>query len=99
MARASLRTASIFCLAIWVAVWLLFLLIRFAPLDIRLIPGVGPVMLIALVVAFLAPLVATGFAAAAIVRQPGAPLNWLSLGCGIAALFGQAFIFFSSKWL
>jgi hypothetical protein len=39
MSKVSLRTASIACLAIWVATWLLFLLMRLSPLDIRSIPG------------------------------------------------------------
>jgi hypothetical protein len=34
----------------------LFLLIRFSPLDIKVIPGAGGIMLIALAVAFLAPI-------------------------------------------
>ena len=99
MARALLRTASISCVAIWVTVWLLFLLMRFSPFDIRGIPGIGVVMLAALAVAFLAPIVATGLAGAALVRQPRVPLNWLTLGCAIAALLGQGLLFLTSRWL
>jgi len=99
MAKASLRTASIYCLALWVAIWLLFLTLRFSFFDIRVIPGIGPVMLVALVVALLAPIVAAGLAAAALVRQPRAPLNWLTLGCAIAALVGQMFLFLVTRWL
>jgi|SRR5882762_1032632 len=99
MAKVSLRTASISCLAIWVAIWLLFLLMRLSPFDIRDIPGVGVVTLIALVVALVAPIVATGLAGAALVRQPRAPLNLLTFGCAIAALFGQVFLFLISSWL
>lgn len=99
MAKASLRTASISCLAIWVAVWLLFLLMRLSPLDIRGIPGAGMVALGALAVALFAPIVATGLAGAALVRQPRVPLNWVTFGCAIATLFGQAFLFLSSMWL
>jgi hypothetical protein len=99
MGKASLRTASISCLAIWAAVWLLFLLMRFSPLDIRGIPGIGILMLVALGVALLAPIVATGLAGAALVRQPRMPLNWLTLGCAIAALFGQGLLFLISRWL
>lgn len=97
--KAPLRSASISCLAIWAAVWLLFLLIRFSPLDIRIIPGIGMFMLTALAVALLAPIVASGLAGAALVRQPRVPLNWLTLGCAIAALFGQGALFLVSKWL
>src|SRR4051794_6122552 len=99
MVKASLRTVSIACLAIWAAVWLLFLLMRFSPLDLRRIPGIGMLMLAALGVALLAPIAASGFAGAALVRQPRAPLNWLTLGCAIAALFGQGLLFLMTKWL
>jgi hypothetical protein len=99
MVKASLRTASISCLAIWAAVWLLFLFMRLSPLDIRSIPGIGMVMLVALGVALLAPIVATGLAGAALVRQPRVPLNWLTLGCAIAALFGQGLLFLNSRWM
>ena len=94
-----MRTASIYCLAIWAAIWLLLLLIRLSPLDIRIIPGIGPVMLIALVVALIAPIVAMGIAGAALVRQPRAPVNWLILGCAIAALLGQVILFTMMRWL
>jgi hypothetical protein len=99
MAKVSLRTASISCLAIWVGIWLLFLLMRLSPLDIRNIPGVGMVMLIALLVALVAPMAATGLAGAALVREPRAPLNWLTFGFAIAALLGQVFLFLISSWL
>jgi hypothetical protein len=94
-----LRTASIYCLAIWAAVWLLFLAIRLSPLDIRIIPGIGPVMLIALVVALVAPIVAIGLAGTAVVRWPRTPLNWMVLGCAIAALLGEAILFAVTRWL
>jgi len=99
MAKASLRTASIYCLALWVAIWLLFLLMRLSPFDIRVIPGIGIVMLTALAVALVAPIVAAGLAGAALVRQPRAPLNLLTFGCAIAALVGQWFLFLISRWL
>ena len=99
MAKTSLRTTSIYCLAIWAAIWLLFLLIRISPIDIRVIPGIGPLMLLALIVALVAPVVATGVAGAAIVRQPRVPLNWLTFGCAIAAFLGQVHLFMSSRWL
>jgi hypothetical protein len=56
---------------------------RLSPLDIRNIPGIGMIMLTALLVAMVAPIVATGLAGAALVREPRAPLNWLTLGCAI----------------
>jgi hypothetical protein len=99
MAKVSLRTASVSCLAIWVAIWLLFLLIRLSPLDIRNIPGIGMVMLTALVVALVAPIVATGLAGAALLRSPRAPLSVLTFGCAIAALLGQVHLFLISRWL
>jgi len=99
MAKSSLRTVSISCLAIWAAVWLLFFVMRFSPLDIRVIPGIGMIMLGALGVALLAPIVAIGLACAASVRQPRVPLNWITLGCAIAALFGQGLLFLITRWL
>ena len=99
MAKLSLRSASISCLAIWAAIWFLFLLIRFSTLDIRNIPGIGMFMLIALAIALVAPLVATGLAGAALVREPRVPLNLLTFGCAIAALLGQVFLFLISTWL
>ena len=99
MGKASLRTASISCLAIWAAVWISFLSIRFSSFDIRAIPGIGILMLVALGVALLAPIAATGLAGVALVRQPRVPLNWLTLGFAIAALLGQGLLFIISRWL
>jgi membrane protein DedA with SNARE-associated domain len=99
MAKIALRTASIYCLAPWAAIWLLFLLMRLSPLDIRIIPGIGPAMLIALIVALMAPIVATGIAGAALVRQPRVSLNWVLLGCAITALIGQWILFTITRWL
>jgi len=98
-AKASLRNASLCCLAIWAAVWLLFLVMRFTPFDIREIPGIGPIMLAALGVALLAPVTAIGLAGAALVRQPRASLNWLALGCALTAMFGQGLLFIVTRWL
>jgi hypothetical protein len=39
------------------------------------------IMLIALAVALVAPIVATGLAGAALVREPRVPLNLLTFGC------------------
>jgi hypothetical protein len=99
MTKTSLRTASLCCLTIWAAVWLLFLVMRFSPLDIRNIPGIGTIMLVALGVVLLAPIVAAGLAGAALVRKPRLTLDWLTLGCAIAALLGQALLFFITRWM
>jgi hypothetical protein len=99
VAKTSLQTASIYCLVVWAAVWCLFMLIRFTHLDIRIIPGIGPVMLVALVIAVLAPVVAIGIAGTAIIRQPRVRLNWLMLGCAVTALVGEAFLFAATQWL
>ena len=99
MAKASFRAASIYLLAVWAAIWLLFLLMRLSSFDIRVIPGIGPIMLIALMVALVAPIVATGIAGAALVRRPRVPVNWLILGCAVAALLGQAILFTATRWL
>lgn len=99
MPKSSLRTASIYCLVLWVAIWLVFLSIRLSWFDIRVIPGIGPIMLTALVVALVAPIVATALAGAALVRQPRVLPNLLTLGCAIAALLGQAALFLFSRWM
>jgi hypothetical protein len=94
-----LQAASLSCLAIWAAIWLLFLVLRLSALDIRNVPGIGSIMLVALAVVLLAPIVATGLAAAALARQPRVPKNWLIFGFATAALFGQVSLFLSSRWL
>jgi hypothetical protein len=99
MAKVSLRKASIACLAIWLAIWLVFLLMRLSPLDFRNIPGIGMILPIALAVALVAPVVATVLAGAALARQPRVPLNLLTFGCAIAALVGQVFLFLITRWL
>jgi hypothetical protein len=99
MARASLRTASTCCLALWAAIWFLFLVMRLSPLDIRSIPGIGMFMLIALAIALVAPIVAIGLAGVALLRQPRALPNLLTFGCAIAALCGQVLLFLVSRWL
>lgn len=99
LAKDSLRTAAIYCLAIWVGVWLLFLLIRFSRLDIRVVPGAGPFMLSALAASFLAPVVASALAVASSIRRPRVLASWLLLGCVLVALFVQALVFLNSRWL
>lgn len=97
--KAPLRSAALICLAVWAAVWLLFLLLRFSSLDVRYIPGVPLILLGALAASFLAPIVALGLAAAALLRQPRVLLNLLTLAGAAAALVVQALVFSSSRWL
>jgi hypothetical protein len=99
MAKMSLRKASIYCLLIWAVIWLMFLMIRFSSFDIRVLPGIGPIMLIALIVALLAPVAATVLAGAALVRQPRAALNWLIFVGAIVVLLGQTHLFMISRWM
>jgi membrane protein DedA with SNARE-associated domain len=77
----------------------MFFSMRFSSFDIRVIPGIGMIMLVALGTALLAPIVAIGLAGAALIRQPRLPMNWLTLVCAIAAFFGQAFLFLITKWM
>ena len=98
-AKASLQTWSIYCLVIWAAIWLMFMLMRFSPFDIRVIPGIGIVLLGSLVVALLAPLVAAVLAAAALFRGPRTWLTLLTLACAIAVLFGQLLLFSMTGWM
>ena len=99
MTKISLRSTSIACLVIWLAIWVLFLLMRFSPFNFTTIPGAGIILLSTLAIALLAPIVAAGLAAAALIRQPRLPLNWLVLGCAFAALFGQALLFLITRWM
>ena len=99
MPGKSLRIAAVYCLAIWVAVWVVFMAIRFLPVDIRVIPGIGPIMLLALVVALAAPVVAAVAAGASVIREPRARLNWLTLGAALCVLFGQVMLFAATKWM
>ena len=96
---SSWRSASIACIAIWAAIWLFFLIVRFSTFDTRQIPGIGPVMLLLLVAAVITPLAATVLAVIAAIKQPTVSLNWIALGCAIAVLSGQAMLFASSRWL
>jgi hypothetical protein len=75
------------------------MLIRFSGLDIRVIPGIGPIMLVALGVAVVGPIVAIGIAGFALILRPHATLNWLILGCAVAACLAVGFIFSATKWL
>jgi len=99
MSKLLLRNASIFCLAVWVAIWFLFLSIRFSSFDIRSIPGIGPVMLVALCAALLAPVAAIFLAAAALIRQPREPLDWLAIAFAVAIFLGQGLLFSATSWL
>ena len=75
------------------------MLIRFSGFDIRVIPGIGPIMLVALGVAVICPIVAIGIAGFALILRPRAALNWLILGCAVAACFVVGFIFSATRWL
>ncbi len=99
MAKAALRTASIVCLVIWAAIWLLFILLRLSSLDIRNIPDAGKVVFIALAVALLTPIAATGLAGAALALHPRVPRDRLVLGWAVGAFFGQVFLFLITRWL
>jgi hypothetical protein len=94
-----LRNASVACLGIWALIWLVFLLLRIAPIDIRNIPGIGGIMLGALAIALLAPVAAAGFALAALARQPKVRLNWVMLAGAVAVLVGQGFVFLMTRWM
>jgi hypothetical protein len=99
VAKTALRTASTVCLAIWAVIWLLFLLLRLSPLDIRSIPGASRFLLTALAIALLAPIAATGLAGAALALHPRVPRDRLVLGWAVAAFFGQVFLFLIARWL
>ncbi len=98
MRKLSLRNISIFCLVVWATIWLLFLMIRFSSFDIRVVPGIGPIMLTALCTALLAPVAAIVLGGAAVIRQPGISLNWLALASAVAAFVGQGILFLVTRW-
>ncbi|HEY2274158.1 MAG TPA: hypothetical protein VGH61_01520 [Steroidobacteraceae bacterium] len=79
MTKISPRAASLLCVGIWAAVWLLFLLLRLSSLDVRNIAGAAGILLGALVLSVLAPIVAVGLAAAALVRGPRMPVPQLTV--------------------
>ena len=99
VAKASLRTASIYCLVVWAAVWCLFVLIRFTGFDIRVIPGIAPLMLVALVLSVIGPVVAIGLIGVALIQRPRAAVSWMILGGAVAACIAVGFIFAATKWL
>lgn len=95
----TLRSGAIACLAVWLAIWVFFMLVRFSHFDIRQIPGIGPVMLLLLAAASATPLAGSILALLAVIQRPSVPLNWITLVCGVAALVGQAILFAASKWM
>lgn len=99
MTKVPLRTASIWCLAIWAAMWCLFILIRVFGFDIRIIPGIGPILLGALAVAIFAPVIAVGIAATSLIRRPRTAVSWLILGCAVAACLAVGYILAATRWL
>ena len=99
MSRISIRAAAIWCLAIWAAVWCFFMVIRLSGFDIRIIPGIGPLMLVALAISVLAPVVAVGIAGASLIKRPRTVASWLILGCAVAACIIVAYIFEATRWL
>ena len=99
MAKLTLRTASIWCLAIWAAVWCLFMLIRFSGIDIRVIPGIGPIMLVALVISIIGPAVAIVIVGVSLIRRPRSALSWLILASAVVACFAVVGIYTAMKWL
>jgi hypothetical protein len=99
MAKTILRAASVSCLAIWVVIWLAFLVMRLSPVDIRHIPDIGIIMLTAFAVAMASPILAAALSAAVLVRHPRAPRDLLIFVCAIAALLGQGFLFLITRWL
>lgn len=99
MNKWSLRNLSVLCLALWAAIWFVFLSIRFSSFDVRIVAGIGPIMLAMLVIALLAPVAAIVFAGTSLLRQPRMPLNWLALACAVAVFLGQGVLFAVSRWL
>jgi membrane protein DedA with SNARE-associated domain len=53
----------------------------------------------ALVIAFFAPMAAVLLAVGALIRQPRVAVNWVTLGCAAAVVFGQAMLFLVTRFL
>lgn len=98
-AKSPLRKAAIACIAVWVVIWVVFMLIRFSHVDVRVMPGVGPVLLMLLAAAGILPLAAAVLAVIAAIQQPKEPLSWMTLGGAIAVLCGQAVMFMANRWM
>jgi uncharacterized membrane protein (DUF441 family) len=92
------RTAM-YCLAVWLAVWAFFLAIRFSGLDARDLPAAGPLLLLCLAYAVLAPIAAGALSLVALIRQPRVRLGWIALALAIIAFVGQGAVFMATKWL
>jgi hypothetical protein len=86
-------------LAIWVAIWIIFMLIRFSSFDIRTVPGAGPILLFMLVASGILPLATSVLAVVSAIQKPKDMLSWITLVCSVAALLGQAALFAAQKWM
>jgi hypothetical protein len=79
--------------------WMMFLVMSMAHLNIRRLPAAGTFILIALAIALLAPVVATALAGVALAREPWAMANRLTFACAGSALVGQVVLFLGSSFL
>jgi hypothetical protein len=99
MAKTLLRTAAFAALVLWALIWVLFMGVRFSSLDVAALPVFHVLLPLALVCVLLAPVMAVGLAAAALIWKPRLLKDWIALGCAVAAVFGQTFLFLVSRWL
>ncbi len=99
MSHASLRSAAWTCLAIWAAIWVFFLGLRFSSLDVRDVPGVRKILLPAFAVSLFAPILATGLTVLALIRQPRLSLNWFLLGCAVIVVIADVLFALIATWM
>lgn len=99
MARNWLRSAALICIALWVAIWLVFIGVRLSSFDVSQHPSLGRLALILLLTVLMAPLLAIGFGIAAVLQRPAVLSNWITLACAGAALVLQTLLFLVTRWM
>lgn len=99
MMPTRLRRASLVCLAVWLVIWVLWMVMRFLPVDGRGIPGIGPFLLASLVGIFVAPLLSAGLAVICLIRRDRRPADWVVLAVSLAIIPGEMMVFQATAWL
>ncbi len=94
-----MRKAAIACVGAWAGIWVVFMLIRFSGLDVRAIPGAGPILLLLFAASGILPLAASVLALVATIQDPKVRSNWIALAAAVAILCIQAFLFTANKWM
>jgi hypothetical protein len=75
------------------------MLLRHSTLHFDDHPSVARVVLVAFVVALLAPIIAMALAFASLAPQPRSASGWFGLLLGIVTLAVQTYVLLSTKWI